>query len=152
MPDSLDTCGQKPSLQRKSCGFKNIRIRCGRGPRILFTDNIQSGGSFSVNYWQLYFLIRFQTCFGCLPSEGFNNPFFSLFFVAFQRPSVNEPELNNQLNNNLRLRAFMIVCILGCAQLCHTLLFSLYLCLRIHFQPSLLAPHYRMAKLYLSNL
>ena len=39
--------------------------------------------------------------------------FFSLFFVAFQRPSVNEPELNNQLNNNLRLRAFMIVYILG---------------------------------------
>ena len=78
MPDSLDTCGQKPSLQRKSCGFKNIRIRC-----------------------------------GCLSSEGFNNPFFSLFFVAFQRPSVNEPELNNQLNNNLRLRAFMIVYILG---------------------------------------
>ena len=44
---------------------------------------------------------------------SFNNPFFSLFFVAFQRPSVNEPELNNQLNNNLRLRAFMIVYILG---------------------------------------
>ena len=109
MPDSLDTCGQKPSQQRKSCGFKNIRIRCGRSPRILFTDNIQSGGSFSVNYWQLYFHIRFQTCFGCLPSEGFNNPFFYLFFVAFQRPSVNEPELNNQLNNNVRLRAFMIV-------------------------------------------
>ena len=80
------------------------------GQRILFTDNIQSGGSCSVNCQQLYFHIRFQACFGCLSSEGFNNPFFfSLFFVALQRPLVNEPELNNQLNNDLRLRAVMIV-------------------------------------------
>ena len=27
MPDSLDTCGRKPNPERKSCGFKNIRIR-----------------------------------------------------------------------------------------------------------------------------
>ena len=26
MPDSPDTCGRKPDPQRKSCGFKNIRI------------------------------------------------------------------------------------------------------------------------------
>ena len=27
MPDSPDTCGRKPYPERKSCGFKNIRIR-----------------------------------------------------------------------------------------------------------------------------
>ena len=27
LPDSPDTCGRKPYPQRKSCGFKNIRIR-----------------------------------------------------------------------------------------------------------------------------
>ena len=60
--------------------------------------------------FELYFHIRFQACFACLSSEGFNNPFFfSLFFVAFQRPSVNETELNN----DLRLSAVMIVYILG---------------------------------------
>ena len=45
MPDSPDTYGRKLNLQRKSCGFKNIRIRVHcifLGPiRILLTDNIQ---------------------------------------------------------------------------------------------------------------
>ena len=27
LPDSPDTCGRKPYLERESCGFKNIRIR-----------------------------------------------------------------------------------------------------------------------------
>ena len=27
MPDTPDTCGRKQNPQRKSCGFKNIRIR-----------------------------------------------------------------------------------------------------------------------------
>ena len=27
MPDSSDTCGRKPYPERKSCGFKTIRIR-----------------------------------------------------------------------------------------------------------------------------
>ena len=58
--------------------------------------------------FELYFHIRFRACFACLSSEGFNNPFFSVFVVAFQRPSVNETELNN----DLRLSAVMIVCIL----------------------------------------
>ena len=30
MPDSSDTCGRKPYLKRKSCGFKNIWIRVER--------------------------------------------------------------------------------------------------------------------------
>ena len=59
--------------------------------------------------FRVIFYIRFQACFACLSSEGFKNPFFSVFVVAFQRPSVNETELNN----DLRLSAVMIVCILG---------------------------------------
>ena len=29
MPDSPVSCGRKPYLERKSCGFKNIRIHVG---------------------------------------------------------------------------------------------------------------------------
>ena len=115
MPDSPDTCGRKPNPQRKSCGFQKIRIhvRCGRAREYSSPTTYRAGAAVvSTASSYIFIYVSKHVLVACRLKASitlFFSFFFSLFFVAFQRPLVNEPELNNQLNNDLRLRAVMIV-------------------------------------------
>ena len=110
MPDSPDTCGRKPNPQRKSCGFQKIRIRCGRAREYSSPTTYRAGAAVvSTASSYIFIYVSKHVLVACRLKTSITFFFFSLFFVAFQRPLVNEPELNNQLNNDLRLRAVMIV-------------------------------------------
>ena len=114
MPDSPDTCGRKPNSQRKSCGFQKIRIRCGRAREYSSPTTYRAGAAVvSTASSYIFIYVSKHALVACRLKASITLFFLLLFFVALQRPLVNEPELNNQLNNDLRLRAVMIVYILG---------------------------------------
>ena len=51
--------GSRTQSAKKKLRVQKYPDTCGRAPRILLTDNIQSGGSCSVNYFSSNFSVTY---------------------------------------------------------------------------------------------